>query len=81
MDKQKRPHSHVKQDREVYYLHSGKTRQPVFALKDASELHLVYDNKSHKEAAQAYYDWWHSNPVFKDKMKIDPLKNTNYRWH
>lgn len=54
---------------------------PILALRDAQELDLVVDGKSQTEAADAYYDWWDTTVVFKNKMEIDPLENTKYRWH
>jgi len=57
------------------------SQNPILALRSSTELELVFDDKSHKEAAQAYYNWYHSLNIFKDKMKIDPLKETDYRWH
>ena len=54
---------------------------PILALRASTELKLVYDDKSQNDAAKAYYDWWNSVHLFKDKMKIDPLKDTDYRWH
>jgi hypothetical protein len=51
------------------------------ALRDAQELDLVYDTKSQEAAAKAYYDWWYSSYMLNDKMNIDPLKDTDYRWH
>jgi len=49
--------------------------------KDASGLELVIDDQSHVDAANAYYDWWNSSYLFSDKMKINPLEDTKYRWH
>ena len=57
------------------------SQNPVIALRASTELELVFGDKSHEEAAKAYNDWWHSIHIFKDKMKIDPLKDTDYRWH
>ncbi len=57
------------------------SQNPVLALRDAPELQMVFDDQAHKEAARAYNDWWNSFHPFKDKIKIDPLKKTNYRWH
>jgi len=54
---------------------------PVLALRDAPELELVFDDQSHTDAAKAYDDWWNTIHLFKDKIKIDPLKNTKYKWH
>lgn len=64
-----------------YLIGRFPSQNPVLALKASSDLELVFDNDSQSEAAKAYYDWWHSIHIFKDKMKIDPLKNTAYRWH
>ena len=57
------------------------SQNPILALRASAELKLVYDDESQNEAAKAYYDWWHSIHIFKDKMKIDPLNDTDYRWH
>jgi hypothetical protein len=64
-----------------YLIGRFPSQNPVLALRDASELKLVNDDKSHKEAAQAYFDWWYALNIFTDKMSIDPLKDTKYRWH
>jgi hypothetical protein len=64
-----------------YLIGRFPSQNPILALRASAELKLVYDNKSHLDAAQAYYDWWHSGNIVKDKMKIDPLKDTDYRWH
>ncbi len=57
------------------------SQTPILALRNATELDLVFDNKSHEDAAKAYNEWWYSSYSVKDKMNIDPLKNTDYRWH
>jgi len=54
---------------------------PVLALNDASPLELVSDDQSHIDAADAYYEWWNSSYLFGDRMEIDPLEDTEYRWH
>ena len=64
-----------------YLIGRFPSQNPVLALRASAELKLVYDDKSQNEAAKAYYYWWHSIYIFKDKMKIDPLRNTDYRWH
>jgi hypothetical protein len=64
-----------------YLIGRFPSQNPILALRSSTELKLVYDEKSQNEAAKAYYDWWHSIHIFKDKMKIDPLKDTDYRWH
>jgi uncharacterized protein YlaI len=57
------------------------SQNPILALKDAKEMVLVFDENSHKEAAKAYYYWWHALYIFSDKMKTDPLEETDYKWH
>jgi len=56
------------------------SQNPILGLRDASQLD-VYDDKSHMVAAKAYYEWWYSAYLLSDKMRMDPLKNTDYRWH
>ena len=70
----------VKIDSE-YLIGRFPSQNPILALRASTELELVFDDKSQNEAAQAYYDWWNSDSILKDKMKIDPLKDTDYRWH
>ncbi len=41
----------------------------------------VFDNVPQLFAAKAYNDWWYSDHLFKNIMKIDPLKDTPYKWH
>jgi len=64
-----------------YLIGRFPSQNPILDLRNAPELNLVFDEKSHMDAAKAYYDWWHSNPIFKNKMNIDPLRNTDYKWH
>ena len=64
-----------------YLIGRFPSQNPVLALRDAPELDLVFDDQSHIDAAKAYNDWWNSIHLFKDKIKIDPLKNTKYKWH
>jgi hypothetical protein len=64
-----------------YLIGRFPSQNPILALRSSPELVLVYDDKSQNEAAKAYYDWWNSVHIFKDKMKIDPLGDTDYRWH
>jgi hypothetical protein len=56
------------------------SQNPILAIRETPSK-WVFDDESHKTAAKAYYDWWHSVHIFKDKMKIDPLKDTDYMWH
>jgi hypothetical protein len=64
-----------------YLIGRFPSQNPILALRSSTELKLVYDDKSQNVAAKAYYDWYHSVHLFKDKMNIDPLKDTDYRWH
>jgi hypothetical protein len=57
------------------------SQNPILALNTTSELKLVFDDNSHKEAARAYYHWWHALYIFSDRMKTDPLEDTDYKWH
>ena len=64
-----------------YLIGRFPSQNPILALRASQELELVYDIKSQNEAAKAYYEWWYSGYVLIDKMNIDPLKDTDYRWH
>jgi hypothetical protein len=57
------------------------SQNPILALRNSSRLELVYDDRSHMEAAKAYYDWWYSAYLLSDKMRMDPLNDTGYKWH
>lgn len=57
------------------------SQNPILAIRESTELQLVFDDQSHIKAAQAYFDWWYSDNLSEEKMKIDPLENTSYRWH
>jgi hypothetical protein len=63
-----------------YLIGRFPSQNPVLALRDAPELHMVFTDESHSVAAKAYLKWWNSFTIG-DKMKIDPLKDTRYRWH
>jgi hypothetical protein len=57
------------------------SQNPILALNTTTEIKLVFDKNSHKEAAYAYYHWWHAIYIFSDRMKTDPLEDTDYKWH
>ena len=59
------------------------SQNPILALRNSNELVLVSDNTSHSIAAKAYYDWWtnNKNKDFNTFNHIDPLENTDYKWH
>ena len=57
------------------------SQNPILAKRNVDGLELVDDKKSHEIAAQAYYDWWYSNDDYNEIKYIDPLGNTDYKWH
>jgi hypothetical protein len=59
------------------------SQNPILALRSSDELSLVYDEKSQRIAAQAYFRWWytHSCMNFNEYKNIDPLAKTAYKWH
>ena len=66
-----------------YLIMRFPSQNPILALRNAVELNLVSDNLSHTTAAQAYYVWWENNKdrEFDDFKSVDPLENTDYKWH
>jgi len=56
------------------------SQNPFLQLK-VTPFDWVFDNVAQMVAAKAYNDWWHSDHRFQHKIKIDPLKDTPYRWH
>lgn len=66
-----------------YLIKRFPSQNPILALRDSDELKLVSDNTSHTIAAKSYYDWWNDNTHrdFNDFKNIDPLKDTDYKWH
>jgi len=66
-----------------YLIMRFPSQNSILALRNSDELNLVTDDLSHSIAADAYYDWWkhNSNRDFDDFKNIDPLENTDYRWH
>lgn len=57
------------------------SQNPVLALNISTELKLVFDDNSLKEAAKAYYHWWNALYIFTGRMERDPLDETEYKWH
>jgi hypothetical protein len=66
-----------------YLIMGFPSQNPILALRDSDELNLVSDDLSHTIAADAYFDWWENNKNkdFDDFKNIDPLEETEYRWH
>lgn len=60
------------------------SQNPFIALRNnPSEWVLDYNSQAYSIISQAYFDWWESNKHkgFDQFKSIDPLINTNYRWH
>ncbi len=66
-----------------YLIMRFPSQNPILALRNSVELELISDDASHTIAANAYYDWWENNKNkdFDDFKNVDPLENTDYRWH
>ena len=59
---------------------SFPSQNPVLILTTSKELKTVTDDNALKEAADAYYYWWRAIYIFTDKMKTNPLEDTDFRW-
>lgn len=59
------------------------SQNPILCLRNVEEMSLVFDNNAQTIAAKAYFDWWEANKNkdFNQAKVIDPLENTDYRWH
>ncbi len=59
------------------------SQNPILAYRDSVYMKLVFDDASHKLAAQAYYDWWENNKQkdFSEFKSVDLLATTKYKWH
>jgi hypothetical protein len=66
-----------------YLIMRFPSQNPILALRDSTELKLVYDETSHQTIAKSYYDWWENSKQknFNEFKNIDPLAETKYRWH
>ncbi|MDR2918249.1 MAG: DUF4943 domain-containing protein [Tannerella sp.] len=58
------------------------SQNPIFELKGEG-MQLVPKKESHRIASDAYYNWWITNKHnhFYEFCHIDPLADTNFRWH
>lgn len=58
------------------------SQNPVIKYKESLEF-VVQTNLIQQEIADSYYDWWESNKAkdFSEFNQIDPLEETDYRWH
>ena len=59
------------------------SQNSILALRNATSMVLVADNKSQEVAAEAYFNWWENNRrrSFEDFAMADPLIGTDYKWH
>lgn len=66
-----------------YLIMRFPSQNPILALRNSEELSLVYDNISHETAAESYLNWWENNKHkdFDEFKSINPLSDTNYKWH
>ena len=66
-----------------YLINRFPSQNPILALRNSDELNLIFDSESHEIAAKAYSDWWEDNKHrdFDEFKNIDPLIETDYRWH
>jgi len=66
-----------------YLIGGFPSQNPVLALSNSEGLELVNSDESHAVAAKAYFDWWNENKHkdFDEFKNIDPLAETDYRWH
>ncbi|SFB32331.1 DUF4943 family protein [Algoriphagus aquimarinus] len=65
-----------------YLFHTYPSQNPVVENKEDFEW-IEQNNGVRATVAQSYFDWWENNKNKDfDKFKeIDPLSNTEYRWH
>lgn len=65
------------------YLIGRFPSQNPLAQKKEEPYELEDGNEVHEIISKSYYDWWENNKnnEFNDFKQIDPLTNTEYRWH
>jgi hypothetical protein len=61
------------------------SQNPILALQTLERLEWVldYNDEAYQIASDAYYAWWANNKgkLLMETMKIDPLEETEYKWH
>lgn len=60
-----------------YYLFASLNPRIV----NTSSGEIVDQNAILSEVAEAYSEWWNSNLPVEEKLKIDPLEDTNLDWN
>lgn len=65
-----------------YLIGRFPSQNPILQKKEDWS-YLEYDSEAYEIAAQAYFDWWEENKQkdFNEFKNIDPLENTDYKWH
>ncbi|PZX48328.1 DUF4943 family protein [Algoriphagus chordae] len=65
-----------------YLFHTFPSQNPVVENKVDFEW-LEQSDAIHAAVAESYFDWWENNmnKDFDQFKEIDPLLNTEYRWH
>jgi hypothetical protein len=65
------------------YLIGRFPSQNPIVQKRTEPFGLEYNNEVHEIVSKAYYDWWEENKSkeFDEFKNIDPLMDTEYRWH
>ena len=64
-----------------YLIRRFPSQNPILSLRNSDELELVHTQESHDIAAQAYYNWWHTDLIWDQLKCLDPLQETDFKWH
>ncbi len=57
------------------------SQNSILFYRDSTLSSIPFDLNVLNVAAQAYFDWWYSDLPLADKMNIDPLEDTDFRWY
>jgi hypothetical protein len=65
-----------------YLIGRFPSQNPILMKKEEWSI-FEYSSEAHAAASKAYYNWWEDNKRrgFEGFKNIDPLSDTNYRWH
>lgn len=58
------------------------SQNPILELRATFQV-VEQSNDLQQEIADAYFDWWEQNKKknFREFHEVDPLENTDYKWH
>lgn len=56
------------------------SQNPIVEKREAP-FEMDDGNQAHEIVSKSYYDWWIKSKDFDELRHIDPLSNTEYRWH